>query len=201
MTLNKTGIMLVAPVALILGACSTNHSPNSYDSRAVGQVNRVERGTIESYRWVQIERRSSGIGTVAGAGIGAAAGSTVGSGRGRGAENVIGAIGGALLGGLIGNSIDKAGSKRGGFEYLIRTNSGALVSIVQQDTSPLPDGAPVVIMFSGSQSRVVFDHNATQYQNNGQPNANIPPNQVPSGQMQQGQSPSGQMPVDPTKGS
>lgn len=196
MTLKKTKILLIAPVALMLGACSTNYSPNSYDSRAIGQVNRVERGTIESYRWVQIERRSSGVGTVAGAGIGAAAGSTIGSGRGRGAENVIGAIGGALLGGLIGNSIDKSGSKKGGFEYLIRTNSGALVSVVQQDTSPLPDGAPVVIMFSGSQSRVVFDHNATLYQNNGQPNANTPPNQ-----MQQGQTPPRQMPVDPTKGS
>lgn len=157
-------MLLAIPAALVLGACTSNQSPNSYDSRAVGQVNRVERGTIESYRWVQIERRNSGVGTVAGAGIGAAAGSTVGSGRGRGAENVIGAIGGALIGGLIGNSIEKAGSKKGGFEYLIRTESGALVSIVQQDNSPLPEGAPVVIMFSGSQSRVVFDHNAPRYQ-------------------------------------
>lgn len=161
--LKKTGLLLAVPAALLLGACTTNQSPNSYDQRAVGQVNRVERGTIESYRWVQIERRNSGVGTVAGAGIGAAAGSTIGSGRGRGAENVIGAIGGALLGGLIGNSIEKSGSKKGGFEYLIRTESGALVSIVQQDNSPLPEGAPVVIMFSGSQSRVVFDHNAPRY--------------------------------------
>ena len=160
----RTRTLLAIPTALMLAACGMNHSPNSYDSRAVGQVNRVERGTIESYRWVQIERRQSGVGTLAGAGIGAAAGSTVGSGRGRGAENVIGAIGGALLGGLIGNSIEKSGSKKGGFEYLIRTESGALVSIVQQDSSPLPEGAPVVIMFSGSQSRVVFDHNAPRYQ-------------------------------------
>lgn len=166
MILKKTGLILAAPVALMLGACSTNYSPNSYDSRSVGQVNRVERGTVESYRWVQIQRRDSGVGTVAGAGIGAAAGSTIGSGRGRGAENIIGAIGGALLGGLIGSSIEKSGSKKGGFEYLIRTESGAMVSIVQQDTSPLPEGAPVVIMFSGSQSRVVFDHNAPRYDDN-----------------------------------
>lgn len=164
---SKTGLILAVPAAIMLGACSMNNSPNSYDERAVGQVNRVERGTIESYRWVQIERRNSGVGTVAGAGIGAAAGSTIGSGRGRGAENVIGAIGGALLGGLIGNSIEKSGSKKGGFEYLIRTESGALVSLVQQDNSPLPEGAPVVIMFSGSQSRVVFDHNAPRYESSG----------------------------------
>lgn len=177
---SKVGLLLVIPAAFLLGACSSNHSPNSYDSRAVGQVNRVERGTIESYRWVQIERRNSGVGTLAGAGIGAAAGSTVGSGRGRGAENVIGAIGGALLGGLIGNSIEKSGSKSGGFEYLIRTDSGALVSLVQQDTSPLPEGAPVVIMFSGHQSRVVFDHNAARFSGSA-PAPFSPPPSAPSG--------------------
>lgn len=165
MSFKKTKLIIAIPLALTVGACSTNLSPNSYDQRAVGQVNRVERGTIESYRWVQIERQNSGVGTVAGAGIGAAAGSTIGSGRGRGAENIIGAIGGALLGGLIGNSIEKSGSKKGGFEYLIRTESGALVSLVQQDSNPLPEGAPVIITFSGSRSRVVFDHNAPRYHN------------------------------------
>lgn len=161
--LKKVGLVLSLPLALVVGACSQNLSPNSYDTRSVGQVNRVERGTIESYRWVQIQKSNSGTGTLAGAGIGAAAGSTIGSGRGRGAENVIGAIGGALLGGLIGNSIEKSGSKQGGFEYLIRTESGSLVSLVQADSNPLPEGAPVVIMFSGTRSRVVFDHNATRY--------------------------------------
>lgn len=164
MSLKKTGLLLAAPAALMLGACSANYSPNSYDSRAVGQVNRVERGTIESYRWVQIERDGPGVGTVAGAGIGAAAGSTIGSGRGKGAENVIGAIGGAIIGGLIGSGIEKSASKKGAFEYLIRTESGALVSLVQADSTPLPEGAPVVIMFSGNRSRVVFDHNAPRYQ-------------------------------------
>lgn len=171
MALKKTGMILTLPLALFVGACGQSMSPNSYEARSVGQVNRVERGTIESYRWVQIQKSDSGVGTLAGAGIGAAAGSTIGSGRGRGAENVIGAIGGALLGGLIGNSIEKSGSKKGGFEYLIRTESGALVSLVQADSNPLPEGAPVVIMFSGTRSRVVFDHNATQYQNHqSQPN-------------------------------
>ena len=169
MIVRKTGLLLAAPVALMLGACSANYSPNSYDSRAVGQVNRVERGTIESYRWVEIKKGDTGVGTLAGAGIGAAAGSTIGSGRGKGAEDVIGAIGGALIGGLIGSSIEKSASKRGGFEYLIRTESGALVSIVQADNTPLPEGAPVVIMFSGSRSRVVFDHNAPRYQDDRPP--------------------------------
>ncbi len=148
------------PLALFAGACAPNMSSNSYDARSVGEVRRIERGTIQSYRWVEIRGPRSGVGTMAGAGIGAAAGSTIGGGHGSGAENVIGAIGGALLGGLLGSSIEKNATKQSGFEYVIRTESGALVSIVQADTQPLPEGAPVLIHFSGTRSRVVFDHNA-----------------------------------------
>jgi len=152
-------IALVLPLALFAGACAQSLSSDRYDRGAVGEVRRIERGTIVSYRWIEISGKS-GVGTVAGAGIGAAAGSTVGSGKGRGAENVIGAIGGAIIGGLIGSSIEKSATKQSGFEYVIRTESGALVSIVQADKQPLPEGAPVLIHFSGSRSRVVFDHNA-----------------------------------------
>jgi len=159
MITNTMKLAFALPLAMFAGACAPNLSSNSYNAHSVGEVRRIERGTIESYRWVEIQGKT-GVGTVAGAGIGAAAGSTIGSGRGRGAENVIGAIGGALLGGLIGSSIEKSSSKRGGFEYVIRTESGALVSIVQADTQPLPEGAPVLIHFSGSRSRIVFDHNA-----------------------------------------
>ncbi|MFC3050745.1 glycine zipper 2TM domain-containing protein [Kordiimonas pumila] len=150
-----TRIALALPLAFVIGACDANKSPNSYNAQSVGEVRRVERGTIESYRWVNIQGGDE-IGTLAGAGVGAAAGSTVG----HGAEGVIGAIGGAIIGGLIGKSIDKSASKKSGFEYIIRTESGSLVTMVQADQQPLPEGAPVLILFSGAQSRLVFDHNA-----------------------------------------
>ncbi len=143
------------PLALFAGACAPDLSSGSYDAHSVGEVRRVERGTIESYRWVNIKGRS-GVGTLAGAGVGAAAGSTIGSGAG----SVIGAIGGALLGGAIGSGIEKSASSQGGFEYVIRTESGSLVTMVQADKEPLPEGVPVLILFNGSRSRIVFDHNA-----------------------------------------
>jgi outer membrane lipoprotein SlyB len=149
---------IMVPLALT-AACAPSMGSHQYSRSEVGEVRRIERGTIESYRWVEI-KGSGGTGALVGAGIGAAAGSTVGSGRGKGAEDVIGAIGGALLGGLLGSSIEKSAKKRSGFEYVIRTESGSMVSIVQADTQPLPEGAPVLIHFSGSRSRVVFDHNA-----------------------------------------
>lgn len=155
MSKSSKRLAIILPLALAAGACAPDLSPSSYDSHSVGEVRRVERGTIESYRWVKIKGRS-GVGTLAGAGVGAAAGSTIGDGAG----GVIGAIGGALLGGAIGSSVEKSASSQGGFEYIIRTASGSLVTLVQADREPLPEGLPVLILFNGSRSRVVFDHNA-----------------------------------------
>jgi outer membrane lipoprotein SlyB len=152
----NTVLALTLPLAMMTTACTQNMSPHSYDSHAVGEARRVERGVIDSYRWVEI-RGDSKVGTAVGVGVGAAAGSTVGN---SGAENVIGAIGGALLGGLLGSSIDKSANKKSGFEYLIRTESGSLISILQEDRHPFAEGTPVVIVFSRDRSRVVLDHSA-----------------------------------------
>jgi outer membrane lipoprotein SlyB len=161
------------PLALMATACAQDLSTGRYAPHAVGQVRQVELGVIDSYRWVEIRGDESGIGTVAGAGIGGAAGSTIGDG----ATGVIGAIGGALVGGLIGNSVDKSASRQSGFEYVIRTQSGSLVTIVQADKQPLPEGAPVQLIFGRDRTRVILDTRALQqnnarFQNNGSQGGN-----------------------------
>jgi outer membrane lipoprotein SlyB len=156
-TATRTKFALLLPLAIVTSACTQNVSPHSYDGHAVGEARRVERGVIDSYRWVEIRRDNSGVGTAVGVGVGAAAGSTIGSG---GAENVIGAIGGALLGGLLGNSIDKSASKSAGFEYIIRTESGSLVTVVQEDRHPFAEGTPVILVFGADRTRVRLDHSA-----------------------------------------
>ncbi|NVJ98453.1 MAG: hypothetical protein HWE25_09890 [Alphaproteobacteria bacterium] len=157
MRLKISRYALLLPLALATTACTQSLSPHSYDSHAVGEARRVERGTVDSYRWVEIKRHNQGVGTAAGVGIGAAAGSTIGN---SGAENVIGAIGGALLGGLIGNSVDKSASKSEGFEYIIRTDSGNLITIVQEDRYPFAEGTPVILVFGRDRTRVRLDHDA-----------------------------------------
>lgn len=157
----KAKFALLLPLAIVTSACTQNLSPHAYDGHAVGEARRVERGVVDSYRWVEIRRGNSGVGTAAGVGVGAAAGSTIGD---SGAENVIGAIGGALLGGLIGNSIDKSASKSAGFEYIIRTESGNLVTIVQEDRHPFAEGTPVVLVFGADRTRIRLDHSAYDQQ-------------------------------------
>ncbi|MCJ9429204.1 glycine zipper 2TM domain-containing protein [Kordiimonas marina] len=169
---------IALPLALALGACASTPSPRTYDSYAVGQVRRVERGTIESFRWVQV-KNDSGVGTVAGAGVGAAAGSTIGNG---GADSVIGAIGGAIIGGLIGSSVEKSASTKGAYEYIIRTESGSLVTIVQADQQPLPDGAPVIIVFGADRARVRLDDAAFRQNSQQQQPQNYQDDEGQSGQ-------------------
>ena len=176
MRTNFKRLALVVPLALMAGACTQNLSPHSYEANSVGEARKVERGVIESYRWVEI-RSESGVGTAVGVGVGAAAGSTIGN---SGAENIIGAIGGALFGGLIGNSIDKSAGKQSGFEYLIRTDSGSLISLVQADRHPFAEGTPVMVVFSRDRSRVVLDHSAYEDNRGYDPNAPKAANVAPA---------------------
>lgn len=145
-------VAFIALSAGTLTACTTNVSPDSYSAGAVGDIRRAERGEIESYRYVEI-RTERGVGTAVGIGAGAAAGSTVGDGAG----GVAGAIGGALIGGLLGNALDKEAGKKSGYEYVIRTAAGDLVTLVQADKSPLPKGAPILIVYSRGKSRIILD--------------------------------------------
>ena len=145
---------------LTVGACTRDLSSDSYSRGATGEVRRVERGTIESYRFVEIENTSTGVGTVAGAGVGAAAGSSIGDDE----VAIIGAIGGAVIGGLIGSGVEKELTDTKGYEYIIRTESGNLVTLVQADKTPLPRGTPVIILFSRDRSRVIVDESAFNQQ-------------------------------------
>lgn len=154
----KQGVAVVL-LAATLSACTTNPSPNSYDADAVGLVRRAEQGEVVSYRWVEV-RTEKGVGTVVGAGVGGAVGSTIG----RGGTGVAGAIGGALIGGLLGNAIDKQAGRKNGFEYVVRTNSGELVTLVQLDAQPIPEGAPVLILYSRDSSRLVLDESRISYE-------------------------------------
>lgn len=159
-SLNRSAkIFMISLASLSVAACSSNLSPKRYDAYAVGEVNRAERGEIISSRWVEIRKGNSGVGTATGIAAGAAAGSTVGNG----AEGVIGALGGALIGGLIGSSVDKKVNKTHGFEYLVRTETGDTITLVQADRQPIPNGAPVLIVYNRDMTRLILDESRIDY--------------------------------------
>lgn len=136
-----------------VAACAPNISPDSYAAGAVGQVNRTVRGVVISARPVAIGGTQSGIGTGAGAVAGGVAGSTVG---GSVQANIVGAVGGALIGGIAGAMVEDAASRQTGMEYVVQTDNGALLTVVQGAVPAFGMRQKVLVIYGG-RSRIVED--------------------------------------------
>jgi outer membrane lipoprotein SlyB len=130
-------------------ACTPNISPDSYSVASVGQVNRVVKGFIVSVREVKIEGTQTGIGAGSGAVTGAIAGHAVGNDGGMVA---IATLGGAVIGGLAGAATEQSLTQQMGYEYVVETDNGALLTIVQGGTKQ-NKGQRVLVIY-GTKSRL-----------------------------------------------
>jgi len=145
--------MLIAScIALSLAACVPNVRTDSYSVGSVGQVNRTVAGTVVSARPVSIDGTQGG-GAAAGAAVGGIAGSSVG---GSGRANAVGAVGGLVAGAIVGAAAERASAKAAGFEYVVQTENGSLMTVVQGATPVFAEGAKVLVLY-GSPSRVIVD--------------------------------------------
>lgn len=145
--------ILAVGIFILVTGCAPNVSPQTYSIGSVGQVNRTISAKIISSREVDISA-NSGIGGLAGAGAGAAAGSAIGGNNARG--NIIGAIGGAVLGGIAGSAIESSASKQRGVEYVVETENGNLMTMVQGNDPTFSVGQKVLVLY-GSPSRLIAD--------------------------------------------
>ena len=141
----------VALVALVAG-CSSDYSPNTYNSTAVQQANKADQGVVVGVRQVDV----SASGTT-GAVVGGAAGGIAGSQVGSGATSAFGALGGSLVGGLIGIGAEHAAGDTTAYEYIVRKTNKELVSVTQKDDPPLAIGQHVLVI-AGTQARIVPDY-------------------------------------------
>jgi outer membrane lipoprotein SlyB len=146
----RIAIWLLAPV--FIGGCAANVSPSSYSVGSVGQVNRTVAGVIVSARGVTIEG-TAGAGSLAGGAAGAVAGSSIGGG---GRANALGAIGGAVVGSIAGAAVEQNSTRQQGIEYVVQTNNGNLMTIVQGPTPAFAVDQRVLVLY-GSPARVIAD--------------------------------------------
>lgn len=153
MTCRGVLLLSVLGACAVLTACAPNISPDSYAAGSVGQVNRTVRGIVVSARPVAIGGTQSGLGAGAGAVAGGAAGSSMGSGP-RG--NIVGAVGGALIGGIAGAMAEEAASRQDGMEYVVQTDNGALLTVVQGREPAFAVSQKVLVLY-GSRSRIIPD--------------------------------------------
>jgi outer membrane lipoprotein SlyB len=144
----------IAIIALIMIAgCAQNISPQTYSVGSVGQVNRTVSGVVISAREVDVAG-TSGIGSTTGATTGAVVGSAAGGSNSRG--NIVGAIGGAIVGGIAGAAVESNATKQKGMEYVVQTENGNLMTIVQ-GLEPIFATRQKVLILYGTPSRVIAD--------------------------------------------
>lgn len=134
----------------VLGACSSVDTNTTYEREQLGIQGRVEYGQIVDVLPVKVEGTSE-VGTLGGAVAGAAAGSMIG---GNTATNIIGGVGGALLGGAIGGSLEKSATTAKAYEFVIKKNSGHVVSVVQTNELNLRIGDEVYMTIIDGRTRI-----------------------------------------------
>jgi outer membrane lipoprotein SlyB len=148
----RTIAALAIAIVLVAG-CVSNVSPSTYSVGSVGQVNRTVAATVISVRGIGIAGTTA-LGGTAGAATGAAAGSGIGGSNAR--ANIVGAIGGAIVGGLVGASIEANATGQTGMEYVVETENGNLMTIVQGSDSVFVVGQRVLVLY-GSPARLIVD--------------------------------------------
>ena len=137
----------------LLSGCAANVSPQSYSVGSVGEINRTVPATIINAREVDISGTTS-LGGMTGTAAGAVVGSGASGGKGRG--SVFGAIGGAVIGSIAGAAIEANATKQKGMEYVVETDNGNMMTLVQGKDPILSTGEKVLVLY-GSPSRLIVD--------------------------------------------
>ena len=144
---------VLSAAIIVLVGCASNISPRTYSVGSVGQVNRTVSATVISVREVDVAG-TTGVGGSAGTAAGAVVGSAAGGDNTRG--NIVGAIGGAVVGGLAGATIEANATKQKAMEYVVETENGNLMTIVQGTDTIFTEGQKVLVLY-GSPSRLIAD--------------------------------------------
>lgn len=148
----RHALLLLGIVAL--SGCASNIAPDTYSVDSVGQVSQAQKATVISSRVVNVEGgRQRGGGSLAGGVVGGAAGSAIGGGS---RVPIIGAVGGAVLGSILGRKAEDAASHQQALEYVVRTESGQTLTLVQGTEPAFADGAHVLLL-NGSRARIIAD--------------------------------------------
>lgn len=156
--MKRLALWLGSVILITLSGCAANISPQTYSVGTVGQVNRTIAATVISSRSVDVAG-TTGVGGTAGAATGAVVGSSAGGRHSR--ANIVGAIGGAVIGGLAGAAVEANATQQKGMEYVVETENGNLMTLVQGLEPIFVIGQKVLVLY-GSPSRLIADPRANR---------------------------------------
>jgi len=145
-------LLVILFFSLGLAGCASNLSGESYSRSEARTVQKVEYGTIEQLRPVNIEGTKTPIGAGAGAAVGGIAGSSIRGGKTAQVMAVIGAV----AGGLAGAAIEEGVTRTTGVEITLKLDDGRSIAVVQglSPNERFTVGDRVRVISSGQATRV-----------------------------------------------
>lgn len=134
MRIKTLGIMLSLTITLIISACTQDTPPGDYDASEVGKIKKVVPGVIVSMRPVRLHNKNEEIGLTDKTGPAMHESSYA----------------------------DPTMRRSHGFEYVIKLNSGSIISVVQAETIKLKTKQRILVIY-GRNTRVVPDHGSDEF--------------------------------------
>lgn len=148
--IGKPGLLTVAVLSLAVatGGCARQISPDVHTGTHAGETLRTYEGVIESARIVQIQEKDTLEGNKTGQFLGSIAGGVAGARFGDGWGRVLAIAGGAIAGAIVGSLAEREVKRQPAAEYIVRTNTGELVTLVQGPEPLLAIGQRVFVQES-----------------------------------------------------
>lgn len=140
---------LLIPVALIgamaLSGCAREIGSDSYEGAAAGEISRTYAGVVENVRQVEIQEQDRLEGNKTGQLLGGVAGGFAGSAFGSGLGQAAAVAAGAIIGSVIGSVAEQEIKRQPALEYIVRSETGELVTVVQGLEPALSPGQRVFV--------------------------------------------------------
>jgi outer membrane lipoprotein SlyB len=137
-------------ISVLFFGCTAPTDPR-YRVATIGNATRSTPAVVMSSEAVIIQRSNSGAGATAGGAMGAAVAA-------ESSDNAAVIIAGIIGGAIIGNAIEGEVGKANGHQYLIETESGALLAVAQLDEgNTLCRVNDKVVLIYGHPHRLVLD--------------------------------------------
>lgn len=117
--------------SLALSGCARQISPDVHTGRTAGDTLRTYTATIEQARLVEIQETDTLEGNKTGQLLGGIAGGVAGARFGDGVGRALASLGGAIVGSFLGAVVEQEVKRQPAVEYIVRTDTGELMTIVQ----------------------------------------------------------------------
>ena len=116
---------------LALSGCTRQISPDVHTGRTAGDTLRTYEATIQQARLVEIQETDTLEGNPTGQLLGGIAGGVAGARFGDGVGRASASLGGAIIGSFIGAYAEQEIKRQPAVEYIVRTDTGELLTVIQ----------------------------------------------------------------------